>query len=115
MSFLNDCEAHDGIVDYDVLTEADDGIAYIVLDVSYVGSTPTSRVCLDATGIFQHGAISVQDGIERWLLYARRKSAIRNLKSKLESYDNTVAIHRIVDLTEFEPISESSTGPSSRI
>jgi len=109
-SFLNDCEAHDGIIDYDVLTEADDGAAYVVLDVSYVGSNPSVQSLLDANRIFQYGAISVRDGVERWLLYARQKSAFRNLKSDLESYDNTVDIHRIVDLSEIEPISEFQFG-----
>ena len=101
---------HDGVVSLERVSDDGSGEAYFAAEVEYGGSNPSILSVLNSKGVFYHGSVMVQEGIEHWLVYSEEKSAIQELKAELESYENTVNVYRMVDLSELGHIGDIQFG-----
>lgn len=108
--FAAACRGHDGIVSLERVSDDGTGEAYFAAEVKYDGANPSILSILNSKGVFYHGSVMVQEGIEHWLVYSEEKSAIQNLTTELESYENTVNVYRMVDLSELGHIGDIQFG-----
>lgn len=108
--FATTCRTHDGVIALDRISDDGSGEAYFAARVEYREANPSILSILNARGIFHHGSIMVQEGIEHWLVYSEEKSAIQDLEDELESYDNDVFLYRMIDLAELGHVSDIQFG-----
>lgn len=108
-NFEQECRNHEGVVSLDQVSDSGDE-AYFAAELKYQASNPSVLSILNSMGIFHHGSIMVQEGVEHWLVYCEEKSTIRNLEAELESHDNDVFLYRMVDLSDIGHISDMQHG-----
>lgn len=108
--FEDTFETHDRVADVQLVSKNDGTEAYFAAEIEYDDENPSVLSFINERGIFHHGSIGVENGIELWLLYSDQKDDIRQLTADIESYDNRVTIDRIVDLDELGHISNIEQG-----
>lgn len=108
--FEETCLAHDQIVDVECISGTEGTDAYYTIDIEYKTENPSILSIFNSRGIFYHGSILVQSGIEHWLLYTSEKKAIQKLIEEIESYENSVSVYRTVDLGELGHIQSIEYG-----
>lgn len=108
--FAAECRHHDGVASLERISDDGAGEAYFAAEVKYDESNPSILGVLNSEGVFYHGSVMVQEGIEHWLVYSEEKSSIQALKTELESYENTVNLYRMVDLSELGHIGDVQFG-----
>ena len=108
--FAVECRGHEGVVSLRRISDDDIGEAYFAAEIRYGESNPSILSIFNSEGVFHHGSIVVQEGIEHWLVYSEDKSTIQDLKAELESHDNDVHLYRMVDLAELGHIGDIQFG-----
>ena len=111
-AFETEYRNHDAVASVERVADAGGDEAYFVGEIRYSETNPSVMSVLNSNGVFHHGSIMVQEGIEHWLVYSKEKSAFQDLKEELEAYDNVTHLYRMVDLSELGHINDIQFGMS---
>lgn len=76
----------------------DETIQYFSAVMDYHRDNPSIAKIVSSHGCYQHATVSVQRGIEHWILYAEEKSTIRDLMVDIEKYGNDIELYRNIDI-----------------
>jgi predicted DNA binding protein len=103
--FVETCRNHESVLSLQRVSSDGSREAYLTAEIEYDDANPSILSILNARGVFHHGgAISVQRGVEHWLVYSERKTTIQEFVGEIESYDNDVSLYRSVNLVETDRI-----------
>ena len=108
--FEDICRSHERVVDLQVVSKNEGTEAYYAVEIEYDDDNPSLLSLINERGMFHHGSIGVQEGVEQWLVYSAQKEDIQELTTEIESHDNRVTIYRMVDLGELGHISNIEQG-----
>jgi predicted DNA binding protein len=104
------CGSHDRVTDLQLVSKNEGTEAYFAAEIEYDDDNPSILSLINERGMFHHGSIGVQEGVEQWLVYSDGKENIQELADAIESHDNRVTIYRMVDLGELGHISNIEQG-----
>lgn len=108
--FEDICGSHERVVDLQVVSKNEGTEGYYAVEIEYDNGNPSILSLIHERGMFHHGSIGVQRGVEQWLVYSSQKEAIQELTAEIKSHDNEVTIYRVVDLGELGHISNIEQG-----
>lgn len=108
--FEDICGNHDRVDDLQIVSENEGTEAYFAAEIEYDDDNPSILSLINARGMFHHGSIGVRGGVEEWLVYSDQKEDIQALTAEIESNNNRVDVHRMVDLGELGHISNIEQG-----
>lgn len=108
--FEETCRKHDKIVSLQFISDKDTDEKYCAIEVDYESENPSILSMFNSHGVFHHGSILVQRGVEHWLAYSNDKSTIEGIIDKIEYYGNDVTVFRVVDLNELGHINSIEHG-----
>lgn len=103
-------DEHDRVLDLQLVSKNAESEAYFAAEIEYDPDNPSILSLINQRGMFHHGSIGIQEGIEHWLLYSKEKTEIKQLSDEIESHNNSVTIDRIVDLSGVGHISNIEQG-----
>lgn len=98
--FGQTCRDHNRIVNVQLISEDERTETYYVIEIDYETENPSILSMFNSHGVFHHGSILIQKGIEHWLVYSNEKTTIQDLIDKIETHENNVTVFRMVDLDE---------------
>lgn len=96
--FADDFRAHDQVQTFDRVSNSND-LTYFSAHIEY-HEGPSIASIVQSIGCFQHSTVTVQGGIENWVVYTDDRTLVHDLVSKVESYENEVTLYRSVDVGE---------------
>jgi predicted DNA binding protein len=73
-------------------------VKYFSATINYQEDNPSIAEIVSSHGCYQHATVSVQRGIEHWILYAEEKSTIRDLMADIEKSGNDIELYRNSDI-----------------
>lgn len=97
-SFAEDFRNKDDVEKFEKIAEANN-MTYFSGHIDY-HDNPSIASIVESLGCFQHSTVTVQKGIENWVLYSKEQKIVRDLISQIEGFGNEVNLYQSVDVGE---------------
>jgi predicted DNA binding protein len=110
--FAADFRSHETVIRFERVSETNDGQqVYFTSEIEYEHENPSMAGLIRDHGCYQHNSVTVQEGIESWLIYSEEKSPIHSLITKIEEAGNDLTLYRSIELDRVSDTSsiESAT------
>lgn len=108
--FTAACRNHERVSEFRQASERSDTEVYFTFTMRNRDTNPSILNILTSKGVFNHGATSVRDGIEHWLVYSEERATVAELIEEIESHDNEVTLFGIVNLRETTDMTNVEAG-----
>jgi len=99
-SFVEAFRNHDGVSELETVSTADGGsTVYCSVTIQYRPENPSVLSVVLDHNCHYHPTVTVQRGIEHWVLYTDRKRTVSDVVDDVETFGNSLETYRTVDMT----------------
>lgn len=101
--FLTTFRDHDGVRRLERVSTSEDGrTVYCSLETHYHSNNPSVLELLQKNNCHFHPIVTIQDGVEHWVLYTEDKTKVNHVVSDVKRYGNVLNLYRTMDLSRSE-------------
>lgn len=99
--FAETFREQDSVERFEQVSETASGSkAYFTTEILYGDENPSMHQLISNHGCYQQTTVSVQEGIENWVVYSENKNTLHSLIEDIEKTDNDLTLYRSVELGE---------------
>ncbi|MFB6221947.1 MAG: helix-turn-helix domain-containing protein [Halolamina sp.] len=76
-----------------------EGTVYCSVETHYHPNNPSVLQLIEENNCYYHPTVTVQKGVEYWVLYTEQKATVNDIIAELERHDNVLEMYQTVDLS----------------